>query len=565
MLASRSFEPNGDRTVLAPNGARVHADHLAQNDVIQRRFYEVRPGAWCLVGNGLSNQTFIDAPDGIIAFDTGESIQEMAFALTELRRFSDRPIAAVVYTHFHYVEGTRAILDEGNHLKPLPIFGHRKIALNKSRTAGEIAPAYGRGLVEQFGIVMPADGPDGLVNVGLGFSYRNAAHAPATPGYLPVTEELPDEGEIRIAGTRVVVRHSPSDSDDSINFYFPDNRVCVHNTIWPVLFNVFAIRGEEYRDPRVLIPGIDNIVDWEPEHLIATHGPPLSGQGNIREKALRYRDSIQFMWDQTVRAINKGWTMDEIASRVKLPALFDEDYLTSERYGVTEHHVRQIYTGLRGWFDGEESRLFPEGPTSRFEKLISGFGGREIVAQQAATAFESDDVRWGVELATWLARSEGATESDRGLLARGLRLIAERTPAANIRNWAITRARHLDGQTPMDRFMRHGFSSKTIAHMSSVDLVHTLRVLLDPDRAEGVSGHVRFVIGEEAAGLLIRNCVAVPTNGEGAEAEAAMSKQTFHAILGGKLGWSDAEINSGGDQSVIDAVRRCFDHPGIAA
>ena len=563
-MVARSFEPNGSRTVVAPNGARVHADHLAQNEVIQRRFYEVRPGAWCFVGNGLSNQTFLDAPQGIIAIDTGESIQEMSFALAELRKHSNRPIAAVVYSHFHYVEGTQAVFDEGNHLTPLPIYGHHKIALNKSRTAGEIAPAYGRGLVEQFGIVMPTDGPDGLVNVGLGFSYRNAAHAPATPGYLPVTEVLPDEGEIHIAGARVLVKHSPSDSDDSINFFFPDSGVCVHNTVWPVLFNVFAIRGEEYRDPRVLIPGIDNIIAWEPDHLIATHGPPLSGREDIREKAIRYRDSIQFLWDQTVRAMNKGWTMDEIASRVTLPPLFDVDYLTSERYGVTEHHVRQIYTGLRGWFDGEESRLFPLDSAERFAKLIEGFGGRHEVARQASAAFDSDDVRWGVELATWLARSGGATELDRQLLARGLRLIAERTPAANIRNWAITRARHLDGQTPMDRFMRHGFSAKTIAHMSSVDLVHTLRVLLDPARAEGVTGHMRFVVGDETAGLLIRNCVAVPTSGEGAHVEVQMSRQTFHSILGGKLTWSNAEIALSGDTSMTDTIRQCFDHVGIA-
>lgn len=562
-MSARSFEPNGDRTVVAPNGARVHVDHLAHNEVIRRNLYVVRPGAWCFVGNGLSNQTFIDAPEGIIAFDTGESIQEMQFALAELRRHTDRPIAAVVYTHFHYVEGTQAILEEGNHVSPLPIYGHHKIAANKARTAGEIAPAYGRGLVEQFGIVMPADGSDGLVNVGLGFSYRNPAHAPAHPGYLPVTTSLPEDGEVVIAGARVMLRYSPSDSDDSINFFFPDIGVCVHNTVWPVLFNVFAIRGEEYRDPRVLIPGIDNIIAWQPEHLIATHGPPLSGRENIREKAVRYRDSIQFLWDQTVRAMNKGWTMDEIASRVKLPELYDVDYLTSERYGVTEHHVRQIYTGIRGWFDGEESRLFPEEPTKRFEKLIEGFGGRGEVARQAGEALDGNDVRWGVELATWLARSTDATDNDRQLLARGLRLIAERTPAANIRNWAITRARHLDGQTPMDRFMRHGFSAKAIAHASSVDLVHTMRVLLDPQRALGVHGHVRFVVEGEAAGLHVRNCVAVPTDGVGAEAEVSMSRQTFHAILGGKIAWSAADIAMDGELAVIDKVRRCFDHPGF--
>jgi alkyl sulfatase BDS1-like metallo-beta-lactamase superfamily hydrolase len=564
-MTTRSFDPTDAHVVTAPNGARVHRDHLAQNDVIRREFYEVRPGAWCFVGNGLSNQTFIDAPEGIIAFDTGESVQEMALALAELRTRTDRPIAAVVYTHFHYVEGTQAVLDEGNHAVPLPIFGHRRIALNKARTSGEIAPAYGRGLVEQFAIVMPQDGPDGLVNVGLGFSYRNPAHAPATPGYLPVTRELPDEGEVTIAGERVLVRHSPSDSDDSVNFFFPRTGVCVHNTVWPLLFNVFAIRGEEYRDPRVLIPGIENIIAWAPEHLIATHGPPLSGRDDIRTKSERYRDSIQFMWDQTVRAINKGWTMDEIAARVALPPLYDQDYLTSERYGVAEHHLRQIYTGLRGWFDGEESKLFPLEPGERFARLIEGFGGRAEVARQASAALDSDDIRWGVEMATWLVRSDGVTDADRGLLARGLRLVAERTPAANIRNWAITRARHLDGQTPMDRFMTHSFGAKTIAHAASVDLVHTLRVLLDPAKAEGVSAHLRIVVDGEAAGLLVRNCVAVPTDGTDATGEASMTRATFVAVLSGKQKWSEADIAVSGDASVVDTVRRCLDHATIPA
>ena len=562
-MTARSFEPNSQRTAVAPNGARVHEDHLAQSSVLRRNFYELRAGVWCLVGNGLSNQTFIDAPEGIIAFDTGESVQEMALALQELRTRTNRPIAAVVYTHFHYVEGTQAVLDEGNHVTPLPIYGHRRISENKARTSGEIAPAYGRGLVEQFAIVMPPDGADGLVNVGLGLFYRNPAHAPGTSGFLPVTHPLPDEGAITIAGESVLVRHSPSDSDDSINFFFPNTQVCVHNTVWPVLFNVFAIRGEEYRDPRVLIPGIDNIIAWAPEHLVATHGPPLSGRDRIRETSERYRDSLQFLWDQTVRGINKGWTMDEVASRVALPALYDQDHRTSERYGVGEHHVRQIYAGLRGWFDGEESKLFPLQPHERFEKLIAGFGGRGEVAKQATAALDADDVRWGVELATWLARSTEATTADKELLARGLRLIAERTPAANIRNWAITRARHLDGQTPMDRFMKHSFGARAIAHVPSTDLIHTLRVLLDPARAEGLRAHVRFIVDGESAGVLLRNCVAVPTDGKDASVEVAMTRTTLAAILSNKQLWSAADITITGDSAVVDTFRNCFDHVGL--
>ena len=492
----------------------------------------------------------------------------MREALRRLREFTSAPIAAVIYTHFHYVEGTKAILDEGNHVSPLPIFGHEKLAFNKERTLGEISPAYARGLVEQFAIVMPLEGPDATVNVGLGFFYKNPVHAPFTPGHIPVTEVLKQKGSITVAGLPVQYLHSPSDSDDSINFYFPTIGTCVHNSVWPVLFNVYAIRGEEYRDPRVLIPGIDNIIKWAPEYLVATHGPALVGQDNIREKSTRYRDSIQFMWDQAVRGINKGWTADELSSRVTLPDLYDVDYLTSERYGVTEHHLRQIFMGLRGWFDGDEAKLFPEEPQSRYEKLIAGFGGRAVVAEQCAAALAADDLRWATELGTWLAKSEGATQDERNLLASCLRVIAQRTPAANIRNWAITRARHLDGSFPMDRFMRHGFNPKFLGEASAVGLIHTLRVIVDPDKIAGINHHIAFVVGDETAGLHVRNSVAVPTDGWGATTMVKMSRTTLLVLLSERSTWSkefsDGAIVVSGDAAVVDRVRLAFDNKGFA-
>ena len=565
---THSFDAHDLNVVTTVGGQRVHAGHAAQSEVVAAGFREVRQGVWCLVGNGLSNQTFIDAPEGIIAVDTGESIEEMREALRRLREVTDAPIAAVVYTHFHYVEGTRAILDEGNHVSPLPIYGHEKIPFNKARTLAEVAPAYARGLVEQFAIVMPTEGPDATVNVGLGFFYKNPAHAPFTPGHLPVTETLGEQGSITIAGMPVQYRYSPSDADDSVNFMFPTIGTCVHNTVWPTLFNVFAIRGEEYRDPRILIPGVDNIIKWAPEYLVATHGPPLVGKDNIREKATRYRDSIQFLWDQTVRGINKGWTADEVAWRVRLPASYHVDYLTSERYGVAEHHVRQIFAGLRGWFDGNEEKLFPEEPSVRHDKLIDGFGGRDEVRARVRAALDADDVRWATEMATWIARSAAATADDRGLLAECLRVIARRTPSANVRNWAITRARHLDGSFPMDRFMQHNFNPKFLADAPATGLIHTLRVLLEPTRVEGVDHHVAFEVSGETAGLHVRNAVAVPTDGWGAQSVVRLSHDTLLGVLSGRRKWRDEVANGAvkvsGDVGAVATVCAAFDHPGFA-
>ena len=108
----------GARGGIANRSLHEHTERLAP------QMYEVASGVWCLVGNGLSNQTFIQGPDGIIAIDTGESREEMNSALEQLRLVSDQPVVAVVYTHFHYVNGTTALTEK----EPInAIWGHERI------------------------------------------------------------------------------------------------------------------------------------------------------------------------------------------------------------------------------------------------------------------------------------------------------------------------------------------------------------------------------------------------------------------------------------------------------
>lgn len=564
----RSLDDDPRHTVVLADGRRAHRDHVAQDAILARRFESPRDGVWSLVGNGLSNQTFVRLPEGTLAIDTGECVEEMREALRELRAVDHTPIVAVAYTHFHYVDGTAAILEEAGTPDPLTVVGHPRIAANRSRAAAEIGPAYARGLVEQFAIALPADGPDGSVNVGLGRWYRNPAHAPYTPGHAPVNVPLGDgAGTVGIAGATVEWAHAPSDADDSINYFFPTLGLCVHNTVWPALFNVFAIRGEEYRDPRVLLSGFDRILAWSPEHLVGAHGPAISGRREIRERVTRARDAIQYLWDQTVRGINKGWTTGELAARIRLPAACDDDHLTAERYGVAEHHVRQIHAGLRGWFDGDESALFPHAPDTRHERLIEGFGGRATVAARATAALDAGDVRWATELATWLARSPAADAADRDLLARCLRAVADRTPAANIRNWALTRARHLDGSAPMDRYYGHRFSPRSLAHLDVATIVATLRVTLDPPLVDGVDHHVAFVVDGRECGLHVRNGVAVPTDGRDAPSRVSLSRRTLVDVLSRRTTWSDAVRDGAivveGDRAAVDRIRAALEIDGL--
>jgi alkyl sulfatase BDS1-like metallo-beta-lactamase superfamily hydrolase len=230
--------------------------------------------------------------------------------------------------------------------------------------------------------------------------------------------------------------------------------------------------------------------------------------------------------------------------------------------------VRQIHNGLRGWFDGDETRLFPLEPTERFGRLIAGFGGRATVREQARAALAADDVRWALELATWLVRSEGAEADDRVLLATALRTVAERTSAANIRNWCLAHARDLDGSAPMDRFRVHRFTSRQLEGATAASIVPTLRVLLDPDRAEGIDHHLAFAVeGESTVGLHLRNGVAAPTDGAGAQSTVALDRATLVGLLTGRVRWSDARaagtVVVQGDAGGADRAVACFEVPGF--
>lgn len=574
-----SFVADGGQTATGPAGQRAHRAALEQFDRISRRFSRIGEHAWCLVGNGLSNQTFVEGPDGLIVIDTGESVEEMAEALAEVRRVCDKPVVAVIYSHFHYVGGTTALrADPATDWNNIVIWSHKGVVPNRQRVAGELGPVASRGIAHQFGVLLPAEGQDGLLHVGLGKAFRNPAHAPFTPGFSPPTHTLEAPVKTRLAGLDVEMTPAPSDSDDSISIWFPQLRLCVNNLVWPCLFNVFPIRGEPYRDPRGLLGGIDHLRGLPIEFLLGTHGPPIVGTAAISEALTDYRDSIQFLWDQTVRGLNLGLTSAEMAHFVRLPERFERSYLTRQGYGLVEHHLRQIRNGLVGWFDGDESQLFALATGDRAARLIHGFGGRDVVRQQAREAVGKGDIRWALELASWLVRADPGTSADPGigpasqddkaLLAGVLRCIAYGTPAQNLRNWCLTRALELEGRLDLSRFYRHRIRIEDVMAAPAAHSVALLRVMLVPEQAAGIEDELAWMFDDGSiAGLQVRGQVAVPTTGQTAALRLHLSLLTWAQVLAGKttlaaaLALGTARIE--GDIERVRGILGSFDLAGL--
>ncbi len=560
-----SFSADPSVVAIGPRGQVGHRDHIDHTAQFDREIHRVRDDVWSVVGNGLSNQNVVEGPEGLIVIDTGESVQEMQWTLDALAAQTDAPIAAVIYTHSHYVGGTAAVPGAG---ETVPIWGHERIMANRERTGVELSASATRGAVHQFGLFLPPDGPDGLINVGLGASFRRD-HAPHAVGFIPPTEIISGPVSTTIAGLEVEITPAPSDADDSVTIWFPELATAVHNIAWPALFNVFAIRGEEYRDPRVLLNGLDHLLTLGAEHLVGSHGVPISGSREIQNEVTLDRDSIQFLWDQTVRGVNKDLSAGDLIRFVQLPERFASGRLTRQLYGLAEHHVRQIRTGIIGWFDGDEAQLFPLAPSDRAGRLVEGFGGAAEVRRRVRAAIDADDLRWAVEMGSWLVRrdasEDGAEADDRALLAEAVREIGRRTSAANIRNWCLTRARELEGTLDLGRMRTHVFGRAAVMAAAPATTVHALRVLLDPDAAAEVDDHLRWRFADgSTAGLRVRNQVAVPTDGRDADLELALDLETWADICSGRLTLSaavaDQRVTTSGDADRIGRITACFDH-----
>ena len=579
MTLSDSFSP-GD-TESAPGGQLAHPMNIAHLKQLEKRLYQVGEKAYCYVGNGLSNQSFVEGPEGLIAIDTGESVEEMEAALKAVRKVTKAPVVACFYSHFHYVSGTQALLDEGNVME-IPIYGHAGIPENIARFGGEVAPRVSRGLVHQFGLKLPNEGKDGLVHAGLGRFFRNPDHAPFTQGYIPPNITFDSRKKFKVAGLDVEFVPAPSDATDSVTIWFPGLKVAINNLLWPALFNIFAIRGEEYRDPRTLIIGLEALRSYDSEFLIGAHGPPLFGAELIAEAIVKYRDSIQFIWDQTVRGANLGLSADELIKFVSLPKFYKNTYFTQQLYGLVEHHVRQIYFGLFGWFDEDESKLLPVPAPERAKKLIAGFGGKEIVRSAFDRAMEERDYRWAVELASWLVRCDAdltgkidlGEYEDRVRLSSALKSIAYSTTSSNLRNWCLTRALELEGAINLSRFREHRFSYQPEDPGSVKQTMKLLRVLLVPERAKGYEARISlFLDGEKVAGLIIRNQVAIPVvSGEknlekSQDLKLEISGVNWAKLISGKVHLPHLirgnEVKCTPDYGSILKFFSCFDHPSF--
>ena len=140
--------------------------------------------------------------------------------LNEFRKITDKPVKAIIYTHSHpdHINGAGAFAEEGS--KDLQIYAQSGLMKNYYHESGELGKMIATRGVYYYGALLPKEGPDRLVNVGIGPFLELGKSA-----FVPPTKTFDDKLDIEVSGVKMTLISVPSETNDELVVWIPEKKV----------------------------------------------------------------------------------------------------------------------------------------------------------------------------------------------------------------------------------------------------------------------------------------------------------------------------------------------------
>ena len=512
-----TYEPNyperymgGDATLTtAPNGAVIYDKALeasSKTAYIEPTVEQVGDGIWVIGGYSIVNCIVIEAPEGLIGYDTGDTAAEgQHFREAIESQISTKPIKAIIYSHSHYALGGGEMVDDADSVRTI---GHPK--LNETVEANlegggapseipELGPMLTARAAVQFNNYLPEEGPDAPIGGSI---------ASGSAAFLPVTEPVEDGEELDVAGLTLQFFTEYISDDYSVTVWIPAKQAALNNFFWPATPNFCSLRGAVYRDPQSWRDGLKLIRDLQPTYLLNDHARPIVGQAAVAEVLTNYMDQISLTYDQTLRGILRGLGPDELRYFIYKPQHLANTPNNTETYGETPWFPPATFYYQMGWYDRDPTTLHQLPPKEEAERLVALMGGRDAVVAAAQMSLDKKEYAWAAQLVNYVYKLDPQDADVRRIKADALRKMGQLSMGSIGRAFLISEARDLEGNVRIAQLIPPG---PAIIAADPAIYVNYHRVRIDPRKAETIDKVIAFTFSDqddETVGLHIRRGVA---------------------------------------------------------
>ena len=364
-----------------------------QHKPLERRRVELAPGVWGFIGYGTSNFAAIATEHGYVLIDTGDNVTGSAAALREIRELAPGRLQGIVLTHSHmdHCAGADAFL-EGE--SGVPVWGHHAFGTEQRDGTG-LEKMLGARTRRQFGMALP---PEMLTENALVPRTEGRPGTPARP-----TIAVPEGTTvIEVDGITLELSTTVSETADHVLVWMPEKKVLFcGDTAYGSFPNLYPLRGCMYRDVERWAASVRRLLEFDAQALLCGHVLALKGE-EVRAMLEPYAEALEFVYAETIRGLNDGVGVDELAASVHLPEHLRDKPFLGEFYGSAAWTVRSIFAAKAGWFDGNPTNIVPLLPREEAERMAALAGGEDRLLEQARLALAEEDFRWAAKLADCL-------------------------------------------------------------------------------------------------------------------------------------------------------------------
>jgi alkyl sulfatase BDS1-like metallo-beta-lactamase superfamily hydrolase len=357
----------------------------------------------------LSNMTIVETNSGIIVIDPLISGECAKSAMTLYRHFrpNQGPVKFVIYTHSHidHYGGVNGVVNEADvgtgdgkvHIyAPTGFLDH---AISENAYAGN---AMGRRADYMYGTFLPKS-VVGHLDGGLG-----KGTSIGDTGLIAPTHEIKENltPPVNLDGVEIsFMLAQDTEAPAEMLFHFPQFKaLCAAEDMTHNLHNLYSIRGSQVRNAMAWWKVINETIKlWanDTDVIFAQHHWPMwrspTDTNNLRNYLKSQRDLYKYILDQSLRLLNNGRTMVELAEMIKLPESLSSQWYNRGYYGTLNHDSKAVYQRYMGWYDANPSNLHPHPPVKASRKYVEYMGGAAAVLAKAQIDYDLGDYRWVAE------------------------------------------------------------------------------------------------------------------------------------------------------------------------
>ncbi|MEQ9501778.1 MAG: alkyl sulfatase dimerization domain-containing protein [Deltaproteobacteria bacterium] len=381
------------------------------------RFGQLEPVADGLAMiHGFANVGLVYGRGAALVVDVSARMLASA-AIEALRRATDEPVGAIVYTHGHvdHTSGADLFLADAvqrGHPRPT-VWAHALVQARFDRYA-------------------KTWGWNNEVN------RRQFGMPPGTElfpkSFVPPDETYEEETAFDLAGERIELYHARAETDDATWVWLPERRAAL---VGDLIVHSMPNTGNPNKPQRFTLgwaEALERIRDMNPAYVIPGHGNPIAG-----DHALTVLDdtarALRYLHDAVVERMNEGkWPQQIVDEGITLPDDLANAPHLAPIYGCAAFVVRDVLRCYAGWWNGDPAELLPA-PRAQVAADLLELMDRDAVLARIEALKTNGELRRALHLVMTLVDAAPDDDDARRLAVSVLEAAAENEPSFIARNF----------------------------------------------------------------------------------------------------------------------------------